>query len=233
MKGLVDREKKSTVLSYFEDEKTMLLSCIDKKKKEKKNILALTTMHNQVKLSIDERKKPHALFFYDHTKGGVDVVDLIAAKMSTRLKTRRWALNVFAFMLETADTNAKTIVKENTPTKPLSTFQFPWELGKLLVRSNIQRRHDNSVRLTHALVKSICKVLGTEQPTERHQKPEFLNKGQRFYFCVEEMNGQPDYKANKDKLNKKVKTVYISCKNTTCIKHFITTCDWCFEGSGE
>ena len=56
----------------------MLLSHIDKKKKGKKNILALTTMHNQVKLSVSERKKPHALVFYDHTKSGVDIVDLIS-----------------------------------------------------------------------------------------------------------------------------------------------------------
>ena len=53
------------------------------------------------------------------------------------------------------------------------------------------------------------------------------------YLCLEEINGQPDYKANKDKLNNKVKTVCISCKNTTCIKHLITTCERCFEGSGE
>ena len=158
-------------------------------------------MHNQVKLSVDERKKPHVLVFYDHAKGGVDVVDLISAKILTTMKARRWTLNVFAFMLYTACTNAKTIVKEKTPTKPLSTFQFTWELGKLLVRSCIQRRHDNSVGLTHSLVKSICKVLGIEQPIERLQKPELLNKGQRCYLCLEEINGQPDYKANKDKLN--------------------------------
>ena len=89
MKGIADREEKSTAFCYSKDEKTMLLSYIDKKKKGNKNILALTTMHNQVKLSIDERKKPHALVFYDHTKGGVDVVDLISAKMSTRMKARR------------------------------------------------------------------------------------------------------------------------------------------------
>ena len=126
MKGVADREEKSTVFCYSEDEKKMLLSYIDKKKKGKKNILALTTMHNQVKLSVDERKKPHALVFYDHTKGGVDVVDLISAKMSTRMKTRRWILNVFAFMLDAARTNAKNIVKENTSKKLLSTFQFTW-----------------------------------------------------------------------------------------------------------
>ena len=164
-------------------------------------------MHKQVKLSIDERKKPDALFFYDHTKGGVGIVDLIFDKMLTRMNTRRWTLNVFAFMLDTACTNAKTIVKENTPTKPLSTFQFTWELGKLLVRSCIHRRHDNPIGLTHSLVKSICKVLGIEQAIGRRQKPELLNKGQRCYLCLEEINGQPDYKANKDKLNNKVKAV--------------------------
>ena len=106
-------------------------------------------------------------------------------------------------------------------------------LKSKLVRSCIQRRHDNPVGLTYLLVKSICKVLGVEQPIERHQKSEHLNKGQRCYHCLEKINGQPDYKANKDKLSNKVKTVCISCKNTTCIKHFITTCDRCFEGSDE
>ena len=100
MKEVADREEKSTAFCCSEDEKTMLLLYIDQKKKGKKNILALTTMHNQVKVSVDERKKPHVLVFYDHTKGGVDVVDLISPKMSIRMKTRRWTLNVFAFMLD-------------------------------------------------------------------------------------------------------------------------------------
>ena len=103
MKGVADREEKSIAFCYSEDEKTMLLSYIDKKKKGKENILALTTMHKQVKLSVDERKKPHALVFYNHTKGGVDVI----AKMLTRMKTRRWTLNVFVFMLDTARANQK------------------------------------------------------------------------------------------------------------------------------
>ena len=164
MEEVADREEKSTAFCYSEDEKAVLLWYIDKKKKEKKNILVPTTMQKQVKLSVDERKKPHALVFYDHSKGGVDIVDLISAKVLTKMKTRRWKLNFFAFMLDTARTNAKTIVKENTLTKPLSTFQFNWKLGKSLVRSCIQRCHDNPVGLTHLLVKSICKVLAIEQP---------------------------------------------------------------------
>ena len=127
----------------------------------------------------------------------------------------------------------KPLSRKTLQKKPLSTFQFTLELGKSLVRSCIQRRHDNPIGLTHSLVKSICKVLDIEQPIERRQKPELLNKGQHCYLCLEEINGQPDYKANIDKLNNKVKTVCISCKNTTCTKHFITTCDRCFEGSDE
>ena len=120
MKRVPDREEKNTAFYYSDDEKTKPLSYIDKKKKGKKNILVLTTMHNQLKLSVDERKKLHALVFYDHTKAGVDVVDLISAKMLTRMNRRRCTLNIFAFMLDTARTNSKLIVKENTPTKPLS-----------------------------------------------------------------------------------------------------------------
>ena len=142
-------------------------------------------------------KKTHALVFYDHSIGGIDVVDLISAKMSTRMKTRRWTLNFFAFMLDTARTNVKTIVKENTPTKPLSTFQFTWELGKLLVRSCIQRHHDSLVGLRHSLVKSICKVLGIEQPIERRQKPELLNKGSVATFARKRSMGNETTKPTK------------------------------------
>ena len=63
MKEVAERKEKNTAFYYSEDEKTMMLLYIDKKKKGKKNILALTTMHNQVKLSVDEREKPHALVF--------------------------------------------------------------------------------------------------------------------------------------------------------------------------
>ena len=41
MKGVADREEKSTAFCYSEDEKTMLLSYINKKKKEKKIFLPL------------------------------------------------------------------------------------------------------------------------------------------------------------------------------------------------
>ena len=48
LKATKDREEKSTMFVYHKDKDMMLVSYIDKKK-WKKNIIALTTMHNSVK----------------------------------------------------------------------------------------------------------------------------------------------------------------------------------------
>ena len=66
-----------------------MLLYIDKKEKGKKNILALTTMHDKVLTNIDDRNKPNTLVFYDHTKGGIDVVDLISAKKFNKNKNKK------------------------------------------------------------------------------------------------------------------------------------------------
>ena len=38
-------------------------------KKDIKVIVLLSTMHNEVRVSQDIRKKPHTFVYYDHTKG--------------------------------------------------------------------------------------------------------------------------------------------------------------------
>ena len=43
-------------------------------KKDIKVIVLLSTMHNEVRVSQDIRKKPHPFVYYDHTKGGVDAL---------------------------------------------------------------------------------------------------------------------------------------------------------------
>ena len=46
----------------------------------------LTTMHDTVKVTNDVRKKAQVHVMYDHTKGGVDVVDLLSTNDPTRMK---------------------------------------------------------------------------------------------------------------------------------------------------
>ena len=86
---------------YHEEKKILLVSYIDKKKSGKKNVIILSTMHENLKVTKDQRKKPQVHTMYDHTKGGVDVVDLLSTIHSTRIKTKTWPLNALAFILDT------------------------------------------------------------------------------------------------------------------------------------
>ena len=60
IKGIQDRAERSTVFLYNKDngKNKMLISYTDKKKSGMKNILALTTMYDTVRVSKDQRKKP-------------------------------------------------------------------------------------------------------------------------------------------------------------------------------
>ena len=100
----------------------------------------MTTMHDKVKVTYDQRCKSHVLLMYDHTKGGVDVVDLISIHHSTRIKSKRWPLNAFAFILDTVRTNAKTILADNKSS--FSNFKFAYQLGKALVLPIVQQRYE-------------------------------------------------------------------------------------------
>ena len=85
IKTMEGREEKPTKCLYQIDGDSILLSYVDKKMWEK-NIVVLSTMHSSVRVTKDERKKPHVHTFYEHTKEGVDVVDLISSHQSTPFK---------------------------------------------------------------------------------------------------------------------------------------------------
>ena len=92
-------------------------------------------MHDKVKVTNDQRKKPHVHVMYNHTKGGVDIVDLLSRNHSTRIKSRRWPLNALAFVLDTCRTNPKRSLGDNNI--KVNNFEFTYELGKALVLSSI------------------------------------------------------------------------------------------------
>ena len=142
VKVIGNREEKSVLYVYHREKNIMLVSYIDKKKSGKKNVIVLSTMHDSMKVTNDQRKKPQIHSMYDHMKGGVDVVDLLSTSHSTRKKSKRWPINAFAFILDTCRTNAKAILQDNG--KPLSNFEFTYAIGKGLVLPAIQRRYANS-----------------------------------------------------------------------------------------
>ena len=89
IKSIEGREEKSTIYAYQSNGDGLLVSYVDKKKAEKKNTVALTTMHNSDSVTKGQRVKPNVHTSYDHTKGGVDVVDLVSTSNTTKMKSRR------------------------------------------------------------------------------------------------------------------------------------------------
>ena len=167
----------------------MLASYIDKKKSEKKNVIVLLTMHDSVKVTNNQRKNPQIHSMYDHTKGGIDVVDLLSTSHSTRIKSKRWPINAFAFILNTCWTNAKTILQDNS--KPLSNFEFTYAIRKGLVIPAIQRRYANWNGLQIVVVKKMHRVLGIKKLV--HHAVDIPTKSGRCFKCIEAIMGFPNY----------------------------------------
>ena len=131
-----NRDDKDIKFVYAnEDDDMMLTSYVAKKKSGKRFILLLSTMHDDVRCSRDERKKPNTICFYDKTKCGVDVADVVIGKYTTKYKTRRWTMNAFAYMLDTVRTNAHTVFKEIK--YDIRTFDFIWQLRMLFMNAHI------------------------------------------------------------------------------------------------
>ena len=89
IKKIDKHDERSTFYIHGKDDDLMLVLYVDKKKSRKKNVVVLTLMHDNVRVIKDKRRKLQVHTFYDHTKGGVDVVDLISSNCSTRIKSKQ------------------------------------------------------------------------------------------------------------------------------------------------
>ena len=105
MKETKSRKSPSILYAYNTDIKSVLPSYVMKTKSGVKNVLVLSSMHRNALTTRDERKKPHVITFYDRTKGGVDMMDMMAGIHTTRFKSRRWTINALAYVLDTVRTN--------------------------------------------------------------------------------------------------------------------------------
>ena len=200
IKSLENREERSILYVFDSDENILLVSYIDKKKSGKRNNVALSTLHDKVRVTKDERRKPDIHKLYDHTKGGVDVVNLISTSCTTRIKNKKWSINASAFILDTVRTNAKTILQESTAKLNMSNFEFTYALGKLLVLPQIERRYANPNGLQIDLMQCIRRVLGIPE-VNRRVVTSTLAKSGLCYASVEDLVGTNMYKDRREKLN--------------------------------
>ena len=147
---------------------SLLVSYVEKKKASKKNIAVLTTMYTSVRVTKDQCVKPNVHTFYDHTKGGVDVVDLASTHNTTKIKNQRWPISALAFVFDTVHINAKTILAESSNPTTASLFEFTYTLGKLLVLAHVQCYYQDSSNFSTVLVHKMRQVLGIQMDKPRN-----------------------------------------------------------------
>ncbi|GBP11839.1 hypothetical protein EVAR_74487_1 [Eumeta japonica] len=65
--------------------------------KRNKNVLLLSTLHENVEIDSNHpKKKPETVTFYNATKYGVDVADQMAKKYSVKAASRRWPVQIMS-----------------------------------------------------------------------------------------------------------------------------------------
>ena len=155
-------------------------------------------------------------------KGSVDVVDMVIGKSTTKYKIRRWTMDAFAYMPDTARTNAHTVFKEIK--HDIRTFDFIWQLGMLLVNAQITRRLVNPVGLQQTVITKIRRVLKVaESPKAADVSIQDASDRNRCHICTEEIRGLEKYKENKNKVKMSCK----DCNNAVCKKHLKYICQKC------
>ena len=211
IKKIDKRDERSTFYVYGKDDDLILVSHVDKKKSRTKHVVVLILMHDNVRVTKDERRKPLVHTFYDHTKGSVDVVDLISSNWSTRIKSKRWPLNNLAFIFDTARTNANTILKESNA--KMSTHELTYQFARDLYLPSVQRRHDssNGIRVDQIIkIKQVLSINKEVRPIENKEQTG------RCYVCVENTLGAPSYLSKRNKPNNKLKITCHSCNQILC-----------------
>lgn len=114
--------------------------------KANKNVIVMSSLHPDVALGSDGKKKPETVTFYNETKYGVDIVDQMARKYSVKPPARRWPLHTFSNILDLAGINAWILYKEVTG-KKIQRREYLLKLAEELTEGNIASRSSRNPAL--------------------------------------------------------------------------------------
>ncbi|KAJ4446306.1 hypothetical protein ANN_13001 [Periplaneta americana] len=137
--------------------------------KPTKNLLLLSTQHNDRKVDEStEKKKTDVNLYYNETKGGIDSIDQMTRHHSVKRETRRWPLSIFFTLIDIACLNGGTIFMKNNPDwnkkKDNVRRLYMLELGQQLVRPVVEERAKNIIGLQKPIISAIESVLGKRFP---------------------------------------------------------------------
>ena len=103
-------------------------------------MLILSTMHKDITIANNAKKIPETVSSYNETKFGVDIVDQMAKKYTSRTGTRRWPIHSFQTTLDLAAINAWALYKEVTNEK-ISRWIFIRKLAEKLAEPQMNKKN--------------------------------------------------------------------------------------------
>ncbi|KRZ76934.1 PiggyBac transposable element-derived protein 4 [Trichinella papuae] len=132
-----NRQRYSSI-SAFSAEATLVSHC----PKKNKNVLLMSTLHEDTTISARQDKKPEMDFTYNATKGGVDNLDKYLATWSCRNKTR-WHIVMFINIIDVSAYKAYLIWSEVNETWKegmwYKGYLFLEEFGKASIEDQVQQ----------------------------------------------------------------------------------------------
>ena len=161
-------------------------------------------MHHEGKIDqdTDDEKKLEIITFYNATKGGVDVVDMMMDKYSVSRNSRRWLLTLFFALLNISCVNSYILYVHN-PQNKLKRRKFIKEVGLVLLEDNLKRRLQN-IHLEKSIRAGIARMFPEAAVATSSQS--LQGKAKRCAFC-------PRSKG------RKIKTVCSTCGKHVCSDH--------------
>jgi hypothetical protein len=128
---------------FFRDDAGCLLTVYQCK--SKKNVIILSTLHENILIENSIKRKPNTVLSYNSTKFAVDVVDYMTREYNVKAPTRRWPVQVFYNIINLAAINAWILYKKKNGSN-ISRQNF---LGKLIEEINIERENNNIKKLSN------------------------------------------------------------------------------------
>ncbi|KRX26265.1 PiggyBac transposable element-derived protein 4 [Trichinella nelsoni] len=112
--------------------------------KKNRNVLVLSTMHNDNRVSDGKGNKPDIILHYNNTKGGVDNLDKMTSTYFCQRMTARWPLVIYCNIIDVSAYNAYVLWTEKHPAWNVGRLHkrrlFLEELGKAVVQPEMMRR---------------------------------------------------------------------------------------------
>lgn len=137
--NLCNKEVHSSSFYFTKD--TTIVNYIPKKNK---NVILMSTLHNDRAVSTRDDKKPEMILEYNATKGAVDTLDQLVNTYTCKRKTNRWPLIIFYNILDISAYNAFvlwTAINPGWHEKKLTKRRlFLEELGMSLIKYNLVNR---------------------------------------------------------------------------------------------